>query len=48
MDLDGIKAKCSCEGFQYSLYSGQAIGGQYSMLQYRVEVIGDSSIRVYN
>lgn len=48
MDLDGIKVKCSCDGLQYSLYSGQAVGAQYPMFQYRVEAIGDSSIRVYN
>jgi nitrite reductase/ring-hydroxylating ferredoxin subunit len=48
MNLVGIKAECSCDGAQYSLYSGQATDMQYPMLQYRVEVINATSIRVYN
>lgn len=48
MDLVGIKAECPCDEVQYSLYSGQAEGVQYPMLQYRVEVLSDTSIRVYN
>ena len=48
MDLVGIKAECPCDEVQYSLYSGQAEGVQSPMLQYRVEVLSDTSIRVYN
>lgn len=48
MGLVGIKAECPCDEVQYSLYSGQAEGVEYPMLQYRVEVINESSIRVYN
>ncbi len=48
MTLDGIKAVCPCDDAEYSLYSGQAEGQQYPMLQYRVEVLSDTSIRVYN
>lgn len=48
MNLVGIKAECPCDEVQYSLYSGQAEGVQYPMLQYRVEVLSDTSIRVYN
>lgn len=48
MSLVGIKAECPCDGVQYSLFSGQATGVQYPMLQYRVERINDTSIRVYN
>lgn len=48
MELVGIKAECPCDEVQYSLYSGQAEGVEYPMLQYRVEVINENSIRVYN
>ncbi len=48
MYLDGITAICPCDEVQYSLYSGQAEGVEYPMLQYRVEVINENSIRVYN
>lgn len=48
MNLVGIKAECPCDEVQYSLYSGQAEGVQYPMLQYRVEVLSETSIRVYN
>ncbi len=46
MDIDGINAKCSCENFVYSLFTGVG-GGQYTMKPYRVEVQGDI-IRIYN
>lgn len=48
MDLIGIKAVCPCDDAEYSLYSGQAEGMQYPLLQYRVEIINESAIRVYN
>lgn len=48
MSLIGIKAECPCDGAQYSLYSGQAPDKEYPMLQYRVEIISESAIRVYN
>lgn len=48
MELVGIKAECPCDGAQYSLYSGQAPDKEYPMLQYRVEIISQTAIRVYN
>ncbi len=48
MDLDGIKAICPCDDAQYSLFTGQAEGKEYPMKQYRVEVLDQYSIRVYN
>ena len=48
MNLVGIKAVCPCDDAEYSLFSGQAPGMQYPMLQYRVEVLSPESIRVYN
>ena len=44
--IEGINAKCSCENFAYSIYSG-AGGQQYGLKPYRVEVNGNV-IRVYN
>ncbi|HOZ75292.1 MAG TPA: hypothetical protein PLS51_07870 [Flavobacterium sp.] len=46
MQIDGINAKCNCENFVYSLFTGVG-GGQYTMKPYRVEVLGDV-IRIYN
>ncbi len=48
MSLVGIKAECPCDGAQYSLYNGQALDKEYPMLQYRVEILSQTSIRVYN
>lgn len=48
----GIVAVCACDETEYSLFTGQCLGQkctgkQYSMKQYRVEVIGNV-LRVYN
>ncbi|MEZ4852913.1 hypothetical protein [Flavobacterium sp.] len=48
MELVGIKAVCPCDEVEYSLFSGQAPDVQYPMKQYRVEMVGEGSIRVYN
>ncbi|MFC4816565.1 Rieske (2Fe-2S) protein [Flavobacterium sp. GCM10023249] len=48
MAINGINVKCSCENYEYSLYSGAAVnGGTYPLKYYRTEVMGDI-IRVYN
>ncbi len=46
MSLNGINAKCSCENYEYSLYTGEG-GQKYPLKAYRVEANG-SVIRVYN
>jgi nitrite reductase/ring-hydroxylating ferredoxin subunit len=46
MSIDGVNAKCSCENFAYSLFTGVG-GGQYTMKQYRVEILGNV-LRIYN
>jgi nitrite reductase/ring-hydroxylating ferredoxin subunit len=44
---NSLKAKCSCENYEYNLLTG--IGNaQYTLIPYRVEVLGNTSIRVYN
>jgi nitrite reductase/ring-hydroxylating ferredoxin subunit len=40
MTITGINATCSCENKVYNLYSGQSVGQQYPMKQYRVDVNG--------
>jgi hypothetical protein len=43
----GLNAKCSCDALEYSMFTG--IGtAQYTMIPYKVEVLGNNSIRVYN
>jgi nitrite reductase/ring-hydroxylating ferredoxin subunit len=48
MTISGIDAICPCDEVRYSLFSGQAQGMQYPMKRYRVEQIGEVSLRVYN
>ena len=47
MTIEGLEAKCNCEGNKYSLFTGVGTG-QYTMKQYRVEVFNPTNIRVYN
>ncbi|MFN7099100.1 MAG: Rieske (2Fe-2S) protein [Flavobacterium sp.] len=48
LTLKGINVVCSCDSKEYSLFSGQAQGGeQYPLKQYRVQVNGDI-LRVFN
>lgn len=46
--ISGLNSKCTCEDYIYSLYSGQSQTAPYSMVNYSVEVLGNSQIRVYN
>jgi nitrite reductase/ring-hydroxylating ferredoxin subunit len=47
LTVNGVNAKCSCDALEYSLFTG--IGNaQYTMIPYRVEVLGNDAIRVYN
>lgn len=46
MTLKGINVLCSCDGNEYSLFTGQG-GLEYPLKQYRVEVNGNV-LRVYN
>ncbi|WP_367268946.1 hypothetical protein [uncultured Flavobacterium sp.] len=48
MSLDGIMAVCPCDDVEYSLFGGQAAGVEYPLKQYRVQVIGNGVIRVFN
>lgn len=47
LKIDKTQVVCACDNAEYSLFSGQSKGKQYSMRQYRVEVVGNV-LRVYN
>ncbi len=46
--ISGLNSKCTCEDYTYSLNSGQSQTAPYPMVNYSVEVLGNSQIRVYN
>ena len=49
LDLDGILAKCPCDGVEYNLFTGQATTPvKYPLKPYRVQILTSTSIRVYN
>lgn len=49
MTVKGINLVCPCDKKEYSLFTGQSLGGaQYPLKQYRVEVMGNNVLRVYN
>lgn len=49
LSISGLFAKCGCDDhFQYSMFDGIGTNAQYTMVPYRVEVLANNSIRVYN
>ncbi|WP_146171703.1 hypothetical protein [Flavobacterium magnum] len=48
MDIDGVNAVCSCENYQYSIFSGDGPQGDYAMKPYRISVIGNNLLRISN
>ena len=47
MSISGLNAKCACDAKEYSIFTG--IGnGEYPMIGYRVEALGNNSIRISN
>lgn len=48
LEIDGINAVCPCDNAQYSLFTGLAPGKQYSLKPYRVTVVSQTFLRVYN
>ncbi|MES2575648.1 MAG: hypothetical protein V4572_11935 [Bacteroidota bacterium] len=48
IDSDGINAVCPCDNAKYLLYTGQSTGKEYPMKQYRVQIVGNNLLRVYN
>lgn len=49
MTLNGINAVCPCDEVEYSLFTGLPNADlRYSLMPYRVEILGPTYIRVYN
>lgn len=48
MTINGINAKCACDEASYSLFTGLAAEKQYAMKTYRVQVIDETTIKIYN
>jgi hypothetical protein len=48
MHINGVNAVCSCEDYEYSIFSGDGPQGDYPMKPYRVSVLGNNLIRIYN
>ena len=49
MTIKGVNALCPCDKKEYNLFTGQATtAATYPMKQYRVQVISETLIRIYN
>jgi len=49
LQINGILAKCPCDGVEYSLFTGIATtDAQYPLKPYRVQITSGTSIRVSN
>ncbi|AWI24853.1 Rieske (2Fe-2S) protein [Flavobacterium pallidum] len=48
MDIDGVNAVCSCENYEYSIFSGDGSQVEYTMKPYKVSVIGNNLLRISN
>ena len=49
MTIKGINALCACDNKEYNLFTGQGDATvTYPMKQYRVQVISETQIRIYN
>ena len=49
MTIKGINALCACDNKEYNLFTGQgSTTVTYPMKQYRVQVVSDTQIRIYN
>ncbi|WP_281636413.1 hypothetical protein [Flavobacterium marginilacus] len=49
MTLKGINALCACDSKEYNLFTGQGTTAvTYPMKQYRVQIVSETQIRIYN
>lgn len=49
MTIKGINAICACDNTEYNLFTGLALVSKpYPMKQYRVQIVNETLIRVYN
>ncbi len=47
MTLNGLEAKCGCDIYKYSMFTGVG-NAPYAMVAYRIEILGNNTLRVYN
>lgn len=47
LKIDKTKLVCDCDKAEYNTFSGQSVGKEFSMKQYRSELVG-SVLRIYN
>ena len=47
MTINGLNAKCACDGKEYSIFTGVG-NGEYPMIGYRLEILGNNTIRISN
>jgi nitrite reductase/ring-hydroxylating ferredoxin subunit len=47
MTVKGVNAICSCDKKEYNLFTGQSDAG-YPLRPYRVQVVNENLIRIYN
>jgi hypothetical protein len=49
LTITGLDGKCGCEdAYRYSLFTGLGQNATYPLINYRVESLGNNTIRVYN
>jgi len=49
LQINGILAKCPCDGVEYSLFDGSATSQvRFGLKAYRVQILSDTNIRIYN
>ena len=49
LEINGILAKCPCDGVEYSLYDGgPTTPARFGLKVYRVQVLNNTNIRIYN
>ncbi len=48
MKINGINAKCPCDEIEYSLFTGLGTNVKYPMRQYRIQIIDENTLRIFN
>lgn len=49
LSINGITATCPCDDVEYSIFTGQpSTGMRYGLKPYRIQIISDNAIKVYN
>jgi nitrite reductase/ring-hydroxylating ferredoxin subunit len=47
LTINGINAVCPCDSKEYNLFTGVG-NGEYPLIAYRVEILGNNAIRISN